>query len=134
MDWTEILQEIIQVCIIPLMGVLTTYLVILIKNKTKQIADKTNSDLTDKYINMLSDTIQTCVIATNQTYVEALKKDNAFTKDAQKEAFQKTYDAIMLVLTDDAKEYLTEVYGDLTAYITMKIESQVNTNKITPVG
>jgi hypothetical protein len=38
----------------------------------------------------------------------------------------------MLVLTDDAKDYLTEAYGDLTAYITMKIEAEVNMSKIIP--
>lgn len=130
----NLLQDILEVCIIPLLGVLTAYLVAFIKSKSEELRNKTDNEITDKYVQMLSQTITDCVIATNQTYVEALKKDNAFTKDAQKEAFQKTYDAIMLVLTDDAKEYLTEVYGDLTAYITMKIESQVNTNKITPVG
>ena len=130
----NLLQDILEVCIIPLLGVLTAYLVAFIKSKSEELRNKTDNEITDKYVQMLSQTITDCVIATNQTYVEALKKDNAFTKDAQKEAFQKTYDAIMLVLTDDAKEYLTEVYGDLTAYITMKIESQVNINKITPVG
>jgi hypothetical protein len=31
---------------------------------------------------MLANTIISCVTATNQTYVEALKKDNAFTIEA----------------------------------------------------
>ena len=78
---------------------------------------------------MLSNTISDCVIATNQTYVEALKKENAFTTEAQKEAFKLTYDAVMSVLTDDAKTYLTSIYGDLTAYITTKIEAEVNLSK-----
>jgi hypothetical protein len=39
----------------------------------------------------------------------------------------------MLVLTDDAKNYLAEAYGDLTAYITMKIEAEVNMSKIISV-
>lgn len=129
MNWTEILQEIIQVCIIPLMGVLTTYLVILIKNKTKQIADKTNNDLADKYINMLSDTIQTCVIATNQTYVNNLKKDNMFNAEAQKTALNMTADAVKQILSADVQEYLTTAYGDLNALIMQKIEAEVAKNK-----
>jgi hypothetical protein len=36
----------------------------------------------------------------------------------------------MAVLTDEAKEYLAEAYGDLTAYITTKIEAEVNVSKI----
>ncbi len=129
----NLLQEILEVCIIPLLGVLTAYLVNYIKAKSAELNDKIDNDMADKYIKMLTQTITDCVIATNQTYVEALKKDNAFTKEAQKEAFQKTYDAVMLVLTDDAKDYLTEAYGDLTAYITMKIEAEVNISKIVPV-
>lgn len=128
----NLLQDILEVCIIPLLGVLTAYLVNYIKVKSLELTNKTDSEMADKYIQMLTQTITDCVIATNQTYVEALKKQEAFTKEAQKEAFQKTYDAVMLVLTDDAKEYLAEAYGDLTAYITMKIEAEVNISKIIP--
>ena len=129
----NLLQDILEVCIIPLLGVLTAYLVNYIKAKSLELTNKTDSKMADKYIQMLTQTITDCVIATNQTYVEALKKQEAFTKEAQKEAFQKTYDAVMLVLTDDAKDYLAEAYGDLTAYITMKIEAEVNKSKIIPV-
>lgn len=129
----NLLQDILEVCIIPLLGVLTAYLVNYIKAKSIELTNKTDSEMADKYIQMLTQTITDCVIATNQTYVEALKEQEAFTKEAQKEAFQKTYDAVMLVLTDDAKEYLAEAYGDLTAYITMKIEAEVNKSKIIPV-
>jgi hypothetical protein len=83
----------------------------------------------DKYINMLADTIASCVIATNQTYVENLKKDKMFTAEAQKEAFTMTYNAVMAILTDEAKNYLTEAYGDLSAYITQRIEAEVSLNK-----
>lgn len=129
----NLLQDILEVCIIPLLGVLTAYLVTYIKAKSNELVNKTDNELADKYIEMLSNTITDCVIATNQTYVEALKKDNAFTKEAQEEAFKKTYDAVMNVLTEDAKDYLSEAYGDLTAYITMKIEAEVNISKIVPV-
>ncbi len=125
----NLLQNILEVCIIPLLGVLTAYLVNFIKIKSEELAEKSKNEMADKYIKMLTDTITDCVIATNQTYVEALKKDKIFTKEAQEEAFKKTYDAVMLVLTEDAKNYLTEIYGDLTAYISMKIEAEVNISK-----
>ena len=78
---------------------------------------------------MLNDTIANCVIATNQTYVEALKKENAFTADAQKAAFEKTYQAVIATLSEEAQKYLPEVVGDLQTYITQKIEASVNQNK-----
>ena len=133
MDWMLMLYQIFELCVIPLLGVLTMYLVQYIKMKSKEIADKTDSDLADKYIQMLTDTITTCVIATNQTYVEALKKQGKFDKEAQKAAFELTYNAVMAVLTDEAKHYLAAIYGDLTAYITTRIEAEVNVSKIIPV-
>lgn len=129
MEWLTLLYEILQVCIIPLLGVLTTYIVKFINVKSEEIKATTDSELAAKYITMLSQTISDCVIATNQTYVEALKKDNAFTKEAQEEAFKKTYEAVLVTLTDDAKEYLAEAYGDLNAYIKNKIEAEVNSAK-----
>ena len=129
MEWTVLLTDIFQVCIIPLLGVLTAFFVKWVNAKSAEIQTNIKDATLAKYMDMLTSTITDCVIATNQTYVEALKKQKAFTKEAQKEAFQKTYDAVMLVLTNDAKDYLAEAYGDLTAYITMKIEAEVKLNK-----
>lgn len=129
MDYMEMLQKIFEVCIIPLLGVLTTYLVLFIKQKSKELQETTDNELYKKYIELLQDTIVRCVIATNQTYVEALKNKNAFDKEAQEHAFKMTYDAVMAILTDDAKVYLSNVFGDLETYITKLIEAEVNVNK-----
>lgn len=129
MEWLPLLYQILEVCIIPLLGIATAYFIKWVNAKSLEIQNKVDNDTADKYIAMLDDTICACVIATTQTYVEALKKDNAFTKEAQAEAFNLTFNAVMAVLTDEAKEYLTEFYGDLTAYITNKIEAEVQLNK-----
>lgn len=129
MDWLELLFQIFEVCVIPLLGVLTAFIVKYIQAKTVEINGKHDSDILAKYVMMLSETITECVIATNQTYVESLKAQGTFDAEAQKVAFQKTFDAVMLVLSAEAKEYLTAAYGDLTAYITNKIEAEVNLNK-----
>ena len=125
----EILQQIFELCVIPLLGVLTTYLVKLIRKKNKELDEKVSNKISRKYIDMLADTITDCVVSTNQTYVDALKEANAFDKEAQKKAFELTYNKIMNVLTEDAKEYLTTIYGDLEIYITTKIESEVKLYK-----
>lgn len=129
MDWLGMLNQIFEVCVIPLLGVLTTYLVMYLRDKSKQLQEKVDNDLADKYIQMLTDTICICVIATNQTYVESLKKQGKFTKEAQDEAFRMTLDAVLTILSEEAKEYLTVIYGDLNAYIKQMIEAQVNQNK-----
>lgn len=125
----EILKEIFEVCIIPLLGILTTYLIVYIKVKKNQLIKATDSEFAQKYIDLLSVTISDCVIATNQTYVESLKKEGKFDAEAQKEAFRKTFDKVMEILSDEAKNFLKEFYGDLNLLITQKIESEVNTTK-----
>lgn len=125
----EILQQIFELCVVPLLGILTTYLVKLIRKKNKELDEKVSKEVSRKYIDMLADTITDCVVSTNQTYVDALKAANAFDKEAQEKAFELTYNKIMNVLTEDAKEYLTTIYGDLEIYITTKIESEVKLYK-----
>ena len=129
MDWMKMLQEIFYVCIIPLLGVLTGYLVSFLKAKGNQMAENANNALASKYIKMLTETICTCVVATNQTYVEALKKEGKFDAEAQKKAFQMTYDAVMSILSKEAKDYLQNIYGDLDTFLTNAIEAQVKNNK-----
>lgn len=129
MDWTEILQQIFYVCIIPLLGIVTNYLVQYLKLKGTQIAESTNNELAEKYIKMLTDTVCNCVEETNQTYVDALKETGAFDAAAQKEAFEKSKNAVLRVLSDDAKEYLSSFYGDLDKFIESLIEAQVKSAK-----
>ena len=130
MEWMVLLQQIFELCVIPLLGVLTAYAVSFIRAKTSELKTNHSNELLGKYVTMLSDTVCDCVIATNQTYVEALKNKNAFDEEAQKTAFQKTYNAVISILSVEAKEYLTNIYGDLSVYIMNMIEAEVNRSKL----
>ena len=136
MEWSILISEIFQICLIPLFGILTKYLINYIQIKSEEIQLKNKerenfeySEKLNKYISMLTDTITKCVIATNQTYVETLKKEGRFDSQAQQTAFQKTLLAFQATLTAEAKQYLTEFYGDLDVYIVSAIEAAVNANK-----
>lgn len=125
----EIVIQIIQVCVIPLLGILTKYLVDYLTAKRNEINSKIDNETAQKYTNMIYQTVVDCVIATNQTYVDSLKKSGSFDEAAQKEAFNRTMNAIMTILSDDAKEYIIEATGDLNTYLTQLIESEVNKRK-----
>lgn len=129
MEWTEVLIDLFEVCVIPLLGVATTYLVLFLKSKINALKEASKSDKVDKYLSMLSNTVENAVLATTQTYVEALKKSGSFDATAQKMAFEITYKAVMSSLTDEAKKYLAEVTTDLEQYITEMIEAKVKTTK-----
>ena len=129
MDWLALLSDIFEVCVLPLLGVLTMYIVKFIQVKSTEITNKVDNDLVDKYVAMLAVTIENCVIATNQTYVESLKQAGKFDAEAQKTAFNMTKNAVMAILSDEAKKYLESAVGDLNEYITQQIEAAVNVNK-----
>lgn len=136
MNWSELINSIFQVCIIPLLGILTTFFVQFLNAKKNEISQNLSNKISEedlamfnKYLNMVETTVADCVIATNQTYVESLKAQGKFDADAQKEAFQKTLDAVLAILSDDAKDYISSIFGDVNTYLTNLIESQVNKNK-----
>jgi hypothetical protein len=107
------------------LGAGTLYLVSLINTKKKAIEETLESEKAKEYLNLLNDTITSCVLTTTQTYVQALKEAGTFDAEAQKIAFNKTYTAVMAILTEDAKEYLGYALGDLEVYVTNKIEATV---------
>ena len=129
MDWNTIITQIFEVCIIPLLGVLTVFIIKLINSKTNEINATQSNEVLIKYTTMISNTITNCVIATNQTYVEALKKEGKFDLEAQQKAFKLTYNAVISILNEEAKNYIQTIYGDINLYITNLIEAEVNSNK-----
>lgn len=126
---TELIPVLFQVIILPLLGILTKYLVAWISAKTDELKQQKDNELYDKYLDLLETTITDCVIATNQTYVDTLKAEGKFDAEAQKLAFQKTYEAVMSILTEDAKEYLIYAIGDFDAFVNAKIEANVKAGK-----
>lgn len=129
MDLLNVVNEACQMLLPLVLTALSVTLIGYINKKIEEGKKKSDSDITDKYLTMLQGTIEDAVLATTQTYVEALKNKNMFDEEAQKKAFQLTYDAVMKVLTDDAKKYITSAVGDLETYITNKIESTVKLSK-----
>ena len=130
MNSITLLQQIFAVCIIPLLGVLTAFAVAYIKAKMNELSAAADNATEQKYLKMISETITKCVIATNQTYVDSLKNKDAFNKEAQKEAFELTYNAVLGILSDDSKDYIAEAFGDAETYLTTLIEEAVNKNKL----
>lgn len=129
MEINELLQTIFQLVIIPLLTVLVSYAVKWINAQAEKIKLNAQDELVSKYINMLNQTITSAVIAVNQTYVDALKDQDAFTPEAQRTAFERVYNMVIATLTEEAQYYLTEFIGDLQTYITAQIEATVKANK-----
>lgn len=130
MDKIELLNQIFSLCIVPLLGILTSYIISFIRLKKNDLIVSTNNSLTEKYLNFIEQTIVSCVVATNQTYVNALKDKNAFDEAAQKEAFRLTYEAVISIINEDVQRVVAMVVDDLELYIKEKIEAEVAYNKM----
>ena len=125
----EYIKQLFDLVIWPLVLALGTYLVIFIRNKAEELKNKNKSDKDDKYIDRITEIITLCVITTTQTYVDSLKKQNAFDKDAQLEAFNKTKTAVLNLLNEELQEFIIETFGDLNEYINAQIEATVSCTK-----
>lgn len=129
MDWASVLEQVFELIVYPVLSVAGVYLTYLISVKIKELKQRSEDDMTKKYLDMLDITIQNAVLATTQTYVDSLKQQGKFDAEAQKIAFRQTYDAVMKVLTADAIKYVTIYVGDLETYVTNKIEADVKLSK-----
>ena len=129
MEFAQFIEQLFELCIFPGLLILGKFAIDWLKAKTEESKENTNSEQERKYLDMIYNTISTCVIATNQTYVDSLKKSGKFDAEAQKVAFEKTYNAVLMVLNDEVKKYIVETSGDLQIYLTQQIEAMVNNKK-----
>lgn len=125
-------QKLLIEILIAILPVISTFLLRLINLKSQEIKNrniKNKQSQNNKLIDLVTDTIRKIVIALNQTQVEELKKNNEFTKDKQKEVFNKAKNEIMKILTQDSKKAIKEVYKSVDTFIDTQIEVAVNREK-----
>ena len=90
---------------------------------TTWMNDKLKDKKSRKYANEALNIVVSCVKATYQTYVEAIKGTDAWTKEAQEKALKLALESAKSQLNDDVTKYITENYGDVDAYVISLIES-----------
>lgn len=123
------LQNALQIFLLGLLTIIGKFIIDWIRVKQEEIKLHSKNELANKYIDMVTQTVTNCVIATNQTYVDNLKNQDIFDKEAQKEAFNKTLNTVLAILSDDVVSYLDEFTGDAEQYLTTLIEAEVAKQK-----
>ena len=76
-------------------------------------------------IDQITDIIIAAVETTANTYVKQLKAENIFDVEAQKKAFDITFETVKKQVTAESEKILAELYGDVEIYLTNKIEQFV---------
>ena len=123
--WEKALYAVITAAVPVITGFVCKWLASLYANNKAKIKNETAQVVLERVTDMIVAAVET----TTSTYVKQLKADNLFDADAQKEAFNKTFDAVTKQLTEDAKQIITETYGDVKVYVTNKIEQFVEAAK-----
>ena len=125
----EFLLTLLQAVIIAATPVLTAYACKLINKAAGWFSAKTNNRTAERYAYEIADIISTSVTYASQTYVDALKKGGTFNAVEQQKAFNMAYGKAESMLTEGARTFITQTYGDLNAFLTAKIEAEVNAQK-----
>ena len=118
MDWAEIGTQVILGIIgvlITGLGTLITYVI------NKYVKDAKLKNI----LSSLSEVAKNAASEVYQTYVEALKDRNMFTKEAQEEALNKALQIIKNNLPSEVMQWVTENYADIDAYFKSLIESAI---------
>ena len=129
MDAMTIIKDVIYIIVTALALPLTKYLVDLFKAKISEISINVKDETLKKYIDFTEEAISKAVVSVNQTYVDSLKASGKFDKDAQKEAKDKATAIAKQLITQEAKEAISMVYGDFDSYLDATMETMVNLNK-----
>ena len=120
-----------------LIPLLITIITICIYTMTSKIAKDAARLAPSKYSEIiygLENIVNKAVITTNQTFVNELKKQGKFDKEAMQEAYRRTYEWIVASLSQSFFEYIDKETVDIDALLKNMIETSVNWNKIsTPI-
>jgi hypothetical protein len=123
---------------VPILCLLITaggaYVVALLRRETAKIEKQLDNETAAKYTQMATDAVTQAVTYTAQTYVDALKQQGAFTKEAQLAAFKQAKDKTLEILSDTAVSALAQIYGDFDAWLNTKIEQVCRETKIPSNG
>ena len=118
MDWKEILTYILSAAIVALISYLSERLIVLINQKIQnQKASKALSEAVELVVN--------AVKATQQEYVDELKKAGTFNTDAQKIALEMAIKKVRANMSVETEKYLTANADDLNDWIADMIHSVI---------
>ena len=116
-----------------LIPLLITIITICICTMTSKVAKSAAGSAPSKYseiIYALENIVNKAVITTNQTFVNELKKQGKFDKEAMEEAYNKTFNSIIASLSQSFFEYIDKEAIDIDTLLKNMIETSVDWNKL----
>lgn len=128
----DILLDILYAIITGFGVIVAKELISFINKKIDEVQISTEIKEHDKLSGYIDDTqqiVSDVVLTITQTYVESLKKNGKFNKEAQEEAKNRAVAIATELISEEAKNAINVLYGDFKSYLDVTIESMVNQNK-----
>ena len=125
----EILVEIGTSVVCLLLASVLLFLAKWVHIKCEQLKAKTDSEALKALLDKIDFIVQLCVETTNQTFVDDLKENNKFTEQEKQQAYNKTFESIENMLTEDDKEQILANFGDLSTFLKTSVENYIKSSK-----
>ena len=116
--------------LIPLLITIITICICIVTSKVAKDAARTAPSKYSEIIYGLENIVSKAVITTNQTFVNELKKQGKFDKEAMQEAYSKTFNSIVESLSQSFFEYIDKETIDIDTLLKNMIETSVDWNKL----
>ena len=126
---TNLLMELLYVVLIGAIPIVSKYLIQQIEAKKNEILKNDKAKDFQNSIDGAMNLVEKVVDYVSQTYVDALKKEGKFDATAQQNAYNKAVEALERLMDDDMKHVLINVYGDLSTWVKVAIESYIKSRK-----
>ena len=125
----EFLMELLKIVIMIVVPVATSVLTYYAQKYFNQLIDENVSDEMEATLTKGFQILMDSVNYVQQTYVDSLKKQDKFTAEAQKEAFELAKKRAIELMNQHTQNAIIHIYGNLDTYIDTMIESIINQNK-----
>ncbi len=126
---TEFVSTLIQTIAVAALPVCAAFRSQFLRRQSGLLSAQIESAQGRELLAEVTDAVSTAVAYVSQTYVDTLKKDGVFDIDAQKEALSRAYIKTANLLSQSARDALRKVHGNLSAYLTSRIEAEVRAQK-----
>ena len=129
MNYQEILNNIIYTLVTTLLPLLITYVVLIAKNKLKEMTNDIKNEEVQEALQRLNSLIGDAIIDTTNNFTIKLKEEGKWSKEKATEALEKSLETVKIQITEEMKLIIEEKYNDLDAYLKSQITALYEKNK-----
>lgn len=130
MTFKEFIQQLMYLVITGILPFVTVYFANYVKAIIQKNSEKAENEQIQSLINYAGEAISVAVMTVSQTYVDTMKTQGKFDKEAQAIAKQMAIDKAKELISKEMKSAIETVYSNFDAYLDNYIETIVRESKI----